>query len=150
MKRIQTSLLWAACLLATGATAQTRRYEVIVEPKSTPRGFEKVSIDKAVLGATQLLLWQNGAVEPDCSPRGQSTLTILRPPEHGKAVIDDQPFFRLFPPGSGLEACSQHKIAGHRAFYTADAGYTGRDRVVLQGSHSDGHVRQITVNIDVR
>jgi len=148
--RVETASLLAACLFATGAFGQTEHYEVTIQPQSKTEGFAKISIDKAAIGSAQIRLWQNTSVEPDCSPRGQPTLTVIRQPEHGKVVIDDAPFFYVFAPGSGREACSQHKVLGHRAFYTAEAGYTGNDKVVLQGSQPDGYVRQITVNISVR
>ena len=47
-------------------------------------------------------------------------------------------------------ACNDRKVPGHQAFYEAEAGYTGHDKVVLQGSSPEGHVREITVDILVR
>ena len=141
-------LVGLAC--ATSASAQIRHYEVTVSPQSSPEGYGKISIDKAAIGATTIRLWQNTSVEPDCSPHGQTTLTVVHPPEHGKVVIDDQPFFYVFPPQSARAACNTQKVPGHRAFYTADQGYSGHDKVVLEGAQPDGYVRRITVNILVR
>ena len=148
--RLLAASLLTACLFATVAVAQTSRFEVTIQPQSSTQGFAKISVDKAALGSSQIRLWQNTSIEPDCSPRGQPTLSVIRQPEHGKVIIDDEPFFYVFAAGSGRENCSQHKVPGHRAFYTADDGYKGHDKVVLQGSQPDGYVRQITVNIDVR
>ena len=121
-----------------------------VNPQTSPEGYGKISIDKATIGSAEIRLWQNTSVEPDCSPRGTPTLTVVHPPEHGKVVIRDDPFFYVFPPQSARAACSTQKVPGHRAFYTADAGFSGHDKVVLEGSQPDGYVRRITVNIDVR
>ena len=150
MARIQAAFLLMGCLIANVAVAQTSRFEVTIQPQSAPEGFAKINIDKAAIGSAKIRLWQNTSVEPDCSPRGQPTLSVIRQPEHGQVIMDDEPFFYVFAAGSGREACSQHKVPGHRAFYTADAGYKGHDKVVLQGSQPDGYVRQITVNIDIR
>jgi hypothetical protein len=77
-------------------------------------------------------------------------LTLLSPPNHGQVSISDEPFFLSFPPENPRSACNTRKLPGHQAFYTAATGFTGRDRVVLQGTSPDGHVRRITVDIDVR
>ena len=79
-----------------------------------------------------------------------ATLAIVRPPEHGTARISDDPFYLAFPPNNPRAACNRQKIPGHQAFYAADPGYTGRDRVVLRGTSPEGRVREITVDIDVR
>jgi hypothetical protein len=131
-------------LSATAVYAQTQRFEVTVNPTGKTEGYGKISIDKAAIGSAPT------AVEPDCSPRGQTTLTVVKPPEHGTVQISDEPFFYAFATNTPYAACSQKKVQGHRAFYTAAAGYTGDDRVVLQGSQPDGYVRRITVNISVR
>ncbi len=140
----------ALSLFATSAGAQTQRYEVTINPATKPEGYGKLSIDKAAVGSAPIRLWQNTAVEPDCSPKGQTTLTVVKAPEHGTVQISDEPFFYAFAVNSPYAACSQKKVPGHRAFYTATAGYTGNDRVVLLGSQPDGYVRRITVNISVR
>ncbi|MDB5436599.1 MAG: hypothetical protein JWR47_2856, partial [Phenylobacterium sp.] len=37
-----------------------------------------------------------------------------------------------------------------QAYYTANPGYVGRDRVVLEGATEDGTMRQVTIDVDVR
>jgi hypothetical protein len=149
MSRIVLALV-AVSLSATAVGAQTERYEVTINRNTKTEGYSKISIDKAALGSAPIRLWQNTAIEPDCSPKGQTTLTVIKPPEHGTVQISDEPFFYAFAVNTPYAACSQKKVQGHRAFYTAQAGYTGNDRVVLQGSQPDGYVRRITVNISVR
>ena len=139
-----------ALAVSSGAPAQTQRYEVTVSPTTESSGYDKIHLSKATIGTAQIRLWSNTSVEPDCSPHGDPTLKIVHPPEHGTLTIDDQPFFFAFPTNGPRAACSQHKVPGHQAFYTAQAGYTGRDKVVLEGSQPDGFVRRIAVDIDVR
>jgi hypothetical protein len=134
---------------ATGVLAA--QYNVSVTQVSRPRGFEKVSISKAAIGSTPIRVWYNTAIDPDCAvhPPG-ATLTILKPPAHGAATVDDEPLYAAFPPANPRSACNDRKVPGHQAFYTAAAGYAGRDHMVLQGSSPDGRVRRIEVDIDVR
>jgi hypothetical protein len=145
----------ATCLaaaLAAGASAQTRHYEVTVRPAaSAAAGYIKTSVSKATVGDATILLWENTAIDPDCSVQSPgATLTILEAPEHGEAKISDEPFYLAFPPNNPRSACNSRKIPGHRAFYTATAGFKGRDHLVLQGTNPAGNVRRIDVKIDVR
>ncbi len=137
-------------LSASLAAAQTTHYAVTVTRANKTEGYGKISIDKAAIGSAPIRLWQNTSIEPDCSPKGETTLTVVHPPEHGVVQISEEPFFYIWPVTSPLAACNQTKVAGHRAFYTATAGYSGNDKVVLEGSQPDGYVRRITVNISVR
>ncbi len=140
----------AALAVGGGATAQDRQVTVVVKPVERQKGFEKVKVSKAAIGDTQIILWQNAAINPDCSAVPGVTLSILRPPEHGKATISDDGVFAAFPPANPRSACNNHKVPGHQALYQAQTGYTGRDRLVLQGSSPEGHVREIDIDIDVR
>ena len=149
MMRIQAAIVGASFLAGGLAVAQTSRFQVTVTPQSAPEGYGKISIDKAAIGAAEIRLWQNTSVEPDCSPHGQTTLTIVHPPQNGTVRISDEPFFYVFPPQSARAACSQQKVPGHRAFYTASTGFSGHDKVVLEAAQPDGYVRRIWINIDV-
>ena len=140
----------SALALSCAAVAQERHYDVTVRPVSAPKGFEKVSLSKAALGSTQIILWRNTAINPDCTEVPGVTLSVLRPPEHGKATVSDEPVFVAFPQGNPRSACNTRKVPGHEAFYQADAGFTGHDKLVLQGSSPEGHIREITVDILVR
>ena len=152
MGRLGIIVAAAAAVVALGGpAAQGRSYVVTVNPLATPRGFEKVRISKAALGSSEIRLWYNTALDPDCSehPPG-ATLTILKPPEHGTARISNDGVFVAFPPNNPRSACNNRKVPGHEAFYAANPGFTGRDRVVLEGSSPEGRVREITVDIEVR
>lgn len=142
----------AAAIAACGsAAAQSRSYVVTINPARRADGFDTLHIRKAALGAAEIRLWANTAIDPDCTvhPPG-ATLTILKPPEHGTARISDDPFYAAFPPANPRSACNKQKVPGHQAFYAAEPGFRGRDRVVLQGASPEGYVREITVDIDVR
>lgn len=141
----------AGLAVAAGVSAQPSQYQVTVSPVSPVSGYQKLSIAKAVVGSAPIRVWANTAIDPDCSVHTPgATLTILEPPAHGAAVVKDEPYFAAFPPANPRSACNNRKVPGHQAFYTAASGYTGHDRMVLQGSSPDGALRRIAVDITVR
>jgi hypothetical protein len=137
---------------ASGASPQSSRYVVTVKPAAaSASGYTKVSVSRAALGSTPIRVWANTAIDPDCSAHAPgATLTILEPPAHGAATVKAEPYFAAFPPANPRSACNDRKVPGNQAFYTAASGYTGHDRLVLQGSSPDGLVRRIAVDITVR
>jgi hypothetical protein len=144
-------LAWGGVALATGASAQVQRYDVTVARHASSSGYQKLHVERAAVGSAPVRIWANSAIDPDCSAHHPAaTLTILEPPAHGVARVDDEPYFAAFPPGNPRAACNSRKVPGHQAFYTATPGYTGHDRLVLQGSSPDGAVRRIAVDITVR
>lgn len=148
--RILSLAVLAAMVVAGNAAAETKML-VTVEPLNKPHGYEKVSLSKAVVGSVAIRLWANANIDPDCSAHEPGpTLTVLEAPKHGQATVSDEPFFAAYPQANPRSACNTRKVPGHQAFYTATPGYTGRDKVVLQGSSPEGRVRRITVDIDVR
>jgi hypothetical protein len=142
----------AGLAVAGGASAvQPNRYVVTVSPAASASGYQKLSVSKAAIGGAPIRVWANTAIDPDCSAHTPgATLTIVQPPAHGAAVVKDEPYFAAFPAANPRSACNDRKVAGNQAFYTAQAGYRGHDRLVLQGSSPDGVVRRVAVDITVR
>jgi len=148
--RTWTAAAGLALAIAGAAMAQTRSFTVTVNPNQRPEGYDKIEVSKAALGSNPIRLWQNTSIDPDCAATGRVTLTVIKPPQHGDVQISTDPFFYAFPKANPRSACNDKKVPGNRAFYTAAAGYIGPDHVVLQGSSSEGVVRRIAVDIDVR
>ncbi|HEY5410072.1 MAG TPA: hypothetical protein VIJ94_05030 [Caulobacteraceae bacterium] len=142
----------AVCAVVAGsAFGQERRYLVTVAPQARERGFEKLNVSKATVGTNPIRIWANTAINPDCSVQGSgASLALVSPPIHGTANVIDDPYFASFPRGNPRSACNDRKVPGHQAFYTAAAGFSGHDRLLLRGTSPDGRVRDISVDIDVR
>jgi hypothetical protein len=154
---MQVSRAALAAVLALGtagaAGAQTRQYSVTITPAGSQpaKGYQKLSISKATIGAAPIQLWANTAIDPDCTEHQPgATLSVLEPPAHDTATVSNEPLYMAFPPNNPRSKCNDRKIPGHQAIYVAQAGYRGHDQVVLQGTSPGGGVRQITVKIDVR
>lgn len=150
MVRVLMPALVLAAGLAGAALAQTTHFDVTVHRDNSAKGFEKLKVSKAAIGDTQIILWQNTAINPDCTAIPGVSLSVLKEPEHGKVNISEEPTYLAFPAGNPRSACNTRKVPAHRALYQAEAGFKGHDRVVLQGSSPEGRVREINVYIEVR
>ncbi|MEO8115016.1 MAG: hypothetical protein ABI655_11575 [Phenylobacterium sp.] len=137
-------------MMAAGAAALVLGGAAHAQLLAHGKAFEKLTVSKAALGSAQIRLWANTAIDPDCTEHPGATLSVLEPPAHGTASVDTQPFYAAFPASNPRSACNSRKVPGRQVFYTANAGFTGHDKVVLQGSTPDGRVRQISVDILVR
>jgi len=132
------------------AAAQERQYMVTVRPVAhVANGIQKISVSKAAVGSSQIVIWGGAAIDPDCSPHPGSTLTVVTPPAHGEVKVVEEPIYVDFPAGNPRSACNSKKVPGRHVYYTASPGYSGHDRVVLEGSAEDGSVRHVTVDVKV-
>jgi hypothetical protein len=140
-----------ALVLGGVATAQQRQYLVTVNPASQPnKGYQKISVSRAAIGNAQIVIWGGAAIDPDCSAHPGSTLTVLEQPSHGEVKVVEEPMFIAFPASNPRSACNSQKVPGRKVYYTANAGYSGHDKVVLEGASEDGHVRRVTIDVNVR
>jgi hypothetical protein len=146
------TVVGGALALAVGAAALAQpQIMVIMKPADAGDGFAKIKVKKAALGPSQILVWGNGQIDPDCHEHQPgATLSVLRPPQHGTVKVVHEDDYLAYLPPNPRTVCNQRKVPVNHAYYAANPGYVGRDEVVLQGSSSDGRVREITVDIDVR
>lgn len=150
-RKMLAAALGAAALLAGGAASAQSNYLVTVRPVRPEKGFDRIRISKAALGASEIVIWANGEINPDCSEhRPGATLSVVKPPEHGAVRVVREDDFLPYPAANPRSACNRRKVPVNHAYYAANAGYAGKDRVVLQGSSDEGRVREITVDIQVR
>jgi hypothetical protein len=146
--------IWLPALMATavagGAAAQAR--DAIVESlEREPPGFQTAHLSKATLGAAEILLLSHAAIEPDCAPtEPQIPLIVKQPPEHGSVRASEGLIYISYPPGNSRSACNNRKVPGDQVFYKAARGFRGHDVVVLDMATIDGHVREVTIDIEVR
>lgn len=135
-----------ACGLAVLAFYGTAAAQVKIH---TSDGVQKVSISKAAVGSSRIVIWGGAAIDPDCSPHPGTTLTVVTPPTHGEVKVVEEPVYVAFPPSNPRAACNSKKVPGRHVYYTASPGYWGHDRVVLEGASEDGHVRHVTIDVNV-
>jgi hypothetical protein len=135
-------------ILVSVAGAQT--YVVRRLPSGGAQGYGDVHISKAALSGQQVRVWWATLLNPDCTAAGTLTTQLVQPPKHGTLSLSDEGFFPDFQPPNPRAACDTRKSPGKQAFYTSVDGFHGRDKLVLQNATSEGRVRRITIDIDVR
>lgn len=140
------ALLLAA--IPAGAPAQT--YTVRRVGTVTSRGYDDVRVSKAALAGQQIRVWWASLLNPDCTPAGTMTTRIVEPPHHGTVTISDDPFFPNFVEPNPRTACDTKRAPGKQAFYTAAPDYHGHDRAVLENATSEGRIRRIVIDLEVR
>jgi hypothetical protein len=140
----------AAATLAGAAAAQTSQYVVTIRKPAPVKAFDKIKVERAALGPSEIVIWANAQLDPDCAEHAGVTLTALQQPQHGALRIVHEDGYTNYPPANPRAVCNSRKTPVNHAYYAASPGYTGHDKVVLQGSSSEGQVREITVDILVR
>lgn len=132
----------------SAAPAQTYIVHRIDGPRA--KGYETIDIAKAAVAGEKVRLWFATLTNPDCSPAGTMTTQILSGARHGQVDLSYDKVFPNFTFPNPRVACDRQKVDGVQAFYTPAANFHGRDHVVLQNATSEGRVRRITIDIDVR
>jgi hypothetical protein len=139
-------LLIALC--PAGVAAQT--YVVHRMSSGPAKGYADVHIAKAALAGQQVRLWWATLLNPDCTAAGTMETQVVGRPRHGTLLLSDDPVYPDFVAPNPRAACDDRKVPGKQAFYTPDRDYHGHDKVVLTNATSEGRVRRIVVDIDVR
>ena len=141
----------AALSLSAAAAAQERHYDVTVRQVSSHHdAVQKIRVSKAAIGSSRIVIWSGASVDPDCTEHPGYTLSVVEPPAHGEVKVVAEPVYMAFPPNNPRAACNSRKVPARQAYYTANPGYAGRDRVVLEGVTEDGTMRHVTIDVDVR
>ena len=147
--RFPTALLCLACVLLP-AVGGAQTFVVRRVDESNMKGYHDIHLSRAALPGEKVRVWFATLTNPDCSPAGTMTTQIVSPPQHGHADISTDKVFPNFVAPNPRVICDKQKVDGVQAFYTAEAGFHGHDKLVLQNATSEGRVRRVLVDIDVR
>lgn len=144
------ALLLAASVMMLPGAASAQTYMVRKVPADSTKGYDTVHISKAAMAGERIRLWAGTLVNPDCTVAGTMDTRIADEPRHGKVMLSDDPVFPNFLPPNPRTVCNSRRVPGKQAFYTADAGFHGHDKVTLFNATSEGRVRRIVIDIDVQ
>jgi hypothetical protein len=139
----------AGICLATCAVAHAETTVLVIKRQPTV-GYGEIHQKSAALSGQRIRIWFASDLNADCSVRATMQMQVVTQPQHGTAEVSEEPFFPIYPSGSPVAECNKQKVPGVQAFYTSTAGFTGHDKVTLQNATSEGRIRKIIVDIDVR
>lgn len=114
------------------------------------KGYADIHVSRAAMSGEKIRIWFATLTNPDCSSAGTMTAQIITPPHHGHVDISTEKVYPNFVAPNPRVICDTRKVDGVQAFYTADAGYHGHDKIVLQNATSEGRVRRVIIDVDVR
>jgi hypothetical protein len=141
------------CILSMGFSIvpiEAQTYVVRRMPAASVKGYADVHIAKAALPGQQVRLWWATLLNADCTPAGTMETQVVEEPRHGKLLLSDDPVYPNFVAPNPRASCDDRKALGKQAFYTPDRDYHGHDKAVLTNATSEGRVRRIIIDIDVR
>jgi hypothetical protein len=138
----------ATALLSSNGTAQT--YLVRKVGTTALKGYDEVHISKAAIAGQKVRIWSATLLNPDCTAAGTMTTQVVDQPRHGQVTISDEQFYPNYVPPNPRASCDAQKSPGKQAFYTAEAGFHGHDKLAIKNATSEGRIRRIIVDIDVR
>lgn len=140
--------LVASLLAETAVGAQT--YVVRRVAPDSANGYGEVHVDKAAIAGQEVRVWWAMALNPDCTKGATMQTDIVQPPRHGSVRLSDDSFYPNFPAPNPRAACDTKPKPGKQAFYTPQSGFHGHDKIVLQNATSEGRIRKVSIDIDVR
>ena len=108
------------------------------------------TVSPVVVAGTPLRLGHFADLNPDCSPIGEPTVRVTKPPDHGAVTLRAGEGYTNFVAANPRNHCNYRPTVGVNAIYTAERGYTGSDAVVLDIIFPTGEERQVAYNLNVK
>lgn len=90
------------------------------------------------------------SLNPDCTSRGDYTLTVTSPPKHGTVAMEPSVEFPNFRWDNVRFSCNTKRVPVSAIVYTPEQGYTGDDRVQLDFASPEGILSRGLFFITVR
>jgi hypothetical protein len=97
----------------------------------------------AVSGHSLKLSFFN-STNPDCSSRGQSTIRLIRAPQHGHVTFAQTTDFP-----SSRSQCHLRRVPGTAMYYVSQRGFIGTDYVEAEIIFPTGNLMQRSYTINV-
>jgi hypothetical protein len=150
-RTIKQSIALAAVVYAAfPILADAQTYIVRRVNEGGMKGYADVHLSRAVMPGQKARVWFATLTNPDCSSAGTMTTQVVDIPSHGHIDISTEKVFPNFVAPNPRVICDRQKVDGVQAFYTADPGFHGHDRVVLENATSEGRIRRFRIDLDVR
>ena len=125
--------------------SRKRHYEITVNPKPPP--FEATRVVIAEQPARIGFLVN---LDPDCSVNPMRSVRIVEEPKHGKGTVERGPGFTNFPKDNPRFECNKQRSEGSVVWYQAEAGYIGKDSLMVEVVYPDGREATTHYSIEVR
>jgi hypothetical protein len=126
-------------------TSRQRHYAVAVNPKPAP-----IEIARAAAAEQQARIGFLTNIDPDCTTTPFANVRIVEEPKHGQATLKQDTGFTNFPKENPSFECNKDRSEGTAVFYRSEAGYTGKDSMVVELLYAEGNESSLRYSIDVK
>jgi hypothetical protein len=134
-----------ACALfwALSASAQTP-----FSKEELAAGIRTAELTRYAPAGKKLQLYTLASLDVDCRVK-DTTIDIVKAPEHGTAHVEDIEHFTFFSKDNPRHKCSEKKIRGPMLTYRAEPGYSGTDNIEVLIINDDGFAHRYIFTIKV-
>ena len=89
------------------------------------------------------------ALNPDCSPLGETVVRIVTPPAHGTVTVESGKGFTAYASTNQRYHCNEKSTPGKFIYYKSSPVYAGSDTLTYQAIYPNGTSQQDVVNLSV-
>jgi hypothetical protein len=107
------------------------------------------TINLTAASGVRLQLAFEAALNPDCSPIGETVVRIVTPPAHGTVAVESGKGFSSYASTNQRYHCNEKPSRGKFVYYKSNQGYTGSDTLTFQVIYATGASQQDIVNISI-
>jgi hypothetical protein len=113
-------------------------------------GFAQEYKIASVFNGNELRLYTMNLVTKDCTSGTRPDVRVAIQPANGTVRLEPVLYTVDRPASDPNSKCNGKKVDGLAVFYTANRGYAGIDKLVLETDFHTGNIRRFEALIDVR
>jgi hypothetical protein len=106
--------------------------------------------EKTVLQGQKISVENFTSLNPDCSPIGEATVLVTRPPASGRVTSYKSKGFVHYNSNNLRSRCNTIRVPVTTVDYTPNSGFSGRDSFDVEVIFGSGGRRTKTFTINVR
>jgi hypothetical protein len=125
--------------------SRKRHYAISVNPRPAP-----TEVTRVAAAEQQVRVGFLTNLDPDCTSNAFASVRILDQPKHGEATLKQDTGFTNFPKENLRFECNKQRSDGTAVLYRSEAGFLGRDSILIEIVYADGRESSIHYWIDVK
>jgi len=125
--------------------SRKRHYAISVNPKPAP-----TEVTRVAAAEQQVRVGFLTNLDPDCTSNAFASVRILDQPKHGEATLRQDTGFTNYPKENLRFECNKQRSDGTAVLYRSEAGFIGRDSVLIEIIYVDGRESSFRYWIDVK
>jgi hypothetical protein len=125
--------------------SRKRHYAITVDQRPAP-----TEVTRAAAAEQRVRIGFLTNLDPDCTTSPFASVRIVEEPKHGEATLKEDTGFTNYAKDNVRFECNQQRSDGTAVLYRGEAGYTGKDSLMLELVYPDGRESRLRYSIDVK